>query len=87
MCHKQIIIYVAACAFSVAFWTLTAPATADDRTLAKDSFPSHRGVWEVSLQATEQIPNPSMDWQTKLVLTRPDHTFVTIDCFYQGEQT
>ncbi len=39
------------------------------------------------MQATEQIPNPSMDWQTQLVLTRPDHSVVTIDCFFRGDQT
>ena len=87
MCHKQIVMSVTACGLLVLFLPLTAPPTADDKTVANDSLPSHRGVWEVSFQTTEQILSPSMDWQTQLIFTRPDQSVVQVDCFFRGDKT
>jgi len=47
----------------------------------------HRGVYEIALTAPLRDRNPYFDVDLRILFTRPDETQVTVDGFYDGEET
>ena len=48
---------------------------------------AHRGTYEVSINITEEIVDPYLDAHFEVSFTRPDGTTVTVDSFYDGDET
>ena len=44
----------------------------------------HRGIYEVTLQATGEVGNPYYDVTLEVTFTRPDKSAVVVDGFYDG---
>jgi hypothetical protein len=77
--------FVAAATLAGGIWS-AGPATAEPQAPAVESA-RHRGYHEVTLRARDPLGNPFTDTEVQVVFSRPDGSAVTVDAFYDGEQT
>ncbi len=58
-----------------------------DNLVRNPSDVPHRGVFEISLTTTQAVENPYFDVDVRVIFVRPDETRVTVDGFYDGNNT
>ena len=65
----------------------THAAATDDAAIRQGATGPHRGVYEIEMNAEEDLGNPYFDVTFQVEFARPNGTTVFVDGFYDGERT